>query len=128
MLDATPVAEITQRFDEDQTSRYAPASGDDFPAHLDDEFARAAGLPGIIVHGLCTIAFVSHAAIGAVAGGELRRGRRDGTRAAARRAWQTASHDLPVWIVTRKTVPSATETFPFVADYQEQYRKLWGKS
>lgn len=50
-----------QTFDADQTFRYAEAAGDPMPIHLDDEFAKAVGLPGIIVHGLCTIAFVSHA-------------------------------------------------------------------
>ncbi|MBE1496128.1 acyl dehydratase [Amycolatopsis lexingtonensis] len=52
-----------QRFDEDQTFRYAGPAGDPMPIHTDDEFARAMGLPGIIVHGLCTIAFTSHALI-----------------------------------------------------------------
>jgi acyl dehydratase len=33
------------------------------PIHLDVEFARKVGLPGIIVHGLCTMAFASHAVI-----------------------------------------------------------------
>ena len=41
---------------DDQTVRYAAASGDDFAIHLDDEFARKVGLPGRIVHGLCTMA------------------------------------------------------------------------
>jgi acyl dehydratase len=35
------------------------------PIHLDDDFAKAMGLPGIIVHGLCTMAFASRAVIGA---------------------------------------------------------------
>ena len=43
----------------DQTVRYANASGDRNPIHLDDSVARMAGLPGIIVHGLCTMAFAS---------------------------------------------------------------------
>jgi acyl dehydratase len=33
------------------------------PIHLDDEVAKAMGLPGIIIHGLCTMAFTSVAAI-----------------------------------------------------------------
>ncbi|WP_181770915.1 MaoC/PaaZ C-terminal domain-containing protein [Amycolatopsis pittospori] len=52
-----------QRFDEDQTFRYAEPAGDPMPIHTDDEFARQMGLPGIIIHGLCTIAFISHALI-----------------------------------------------------------------
>jgi acyl dehydratase len=31
--------------------------------HLDEEFAKSVGLPGIIIHGLCTMAFTSVAAI-----------------------------------------------------------------
>lgn len=50
-----------QQFDEDQTFRYAEPAGDPMPIHLDDDFAKAMGLPGIIIHGLCTIAFTSHA-------------------------------------------------------------------
>jgi acyl dehydratase len=58
-----PAAEVSQTFDADQTYRYAEASGDPMQIHLDDEFAKAVGLPGIIIHGLCTMAFTSVAAI-----------------------------------------------------------------
>lgn len=67
---ADPVAEVAQTLDADQTYRYSDASGDLMPIHLDDEFARAVGLPGIIIHGLCTMAFTSHAVITSVAGGD----------------------------------------------------------
>lgn len=60
-----PFAEVAQHVDEDQTVRYAEPSGDHNPIHLDPDFARAVGLPGIINHGLCTMAFASHAALGA---------------------------------------------------------------
>ncbi|MGH2717524.1 MAG: MaoC/PaaZ C-terminal domain-containing protein, partial [Actinomycetota bacterium] len=47
-----------QKVDDDQTYRYAEASGDHNPIHTDPEFARnAAGLPGIILHGMATMAF-----------------------------------------------------------------------
>lgn len=55
-------AAVSQAFDEDQTYRYAEASGDRAPIHLDNAAARAAGLPGIIIHGLCTFAFAARAA------------------------------------------------------------------
>ena len=58
-----PDAEVEQTFDEDQTFRYSEAAGDPMPIHLDDEVARAMGLPGIIIHGLCTMAFTSVAVI-----------------------------------------------------------------
>jgi acyl dehydratase len=56
-------ASVIQKFDEDQTFRYSEAAGDPMPIHLDDEFAKAMGLPGIIIHGLCTMAFTSRAVI-----------------------------------------------------------------
>jgi acyl dehydratase len=59
-----PDATVEQTFDADQTFRYSEASGDPMPIHLDDEIARAMGLPGIIIHGLCTMAFTSRAVIG----------------------------------------------------------------
>jgi len=65
-----PLAEVAYRFDEDQTFRYAEASGDPVPIHLDDAAARAVGLPGIIIHGLCTMAFCGRAVIESVAGGD----------------------------------------------------------
>jgi acyl dehydratase len=64
------VSEVTYRFDEDQTFRYAEASGDPVPIHLDAAAARAVGLPGIIIHGLCTMAFCGRAVIDSVAGGD----------------------------------------------------------
>lgn len=58
-----PVREVRAHVDEDQTFRYSPASGDPMPIHLDDELARLSGLPGIIAHGLCTMAFTSWAVL-----------------------------------------------------------------
>lgn len=54
---------ISHAFDADQTRRYSEASGDPMPIHLDDAFAKSVGLPGIIVHGLCTMAFCSRAVV-----------------------------------------------------------------
>lgn len=59
-----PVAAVAHRYDEDTTQRYSKASGDPMPIHLDDDFAKKMGLPGIIVHGLCTMAYTSRAVIG----------------------------------------------------------------
>jgi acyl dehydratase len=56
-------AEVSQTFDADQTFRYAEAAGDPMQIHLDEEFAKSVGLPGIIIHGLCTMAFTSRAVI-----------------------------------------------------------------
>jgi acyl dehydratase len=71
-----PAGAVTQQIDTDQTYRYAEASGDHMPIHLDEEVAKSVGLPGIIIHGLCTMAFTSWAAVQEVCGGDSRRLRR----------------------------------------------------
>jgi acyl dehydratase len=43
------------------TYRYAGASGDFNPIHIDAEFAQSVGLPGRILHGLWTMAQVARA-------------------------------------------------------------------
>ncbi|MEJ3747982.1 MaoC/PaaZ C-terminal domain-containing protein [Actinomycetes bacterium KLBMP 9797] len=53
---ATPLAVDLPR-------RYADASGDHNPIHLDDAYAREAGLPGVIVHGLASLAIAARAAV-----------------------------------------------------------------
>jgi acyl dehydratase len=53
-------AELEERtlppIDREQLCRYAEASGDPNPIHLSDEAAEAAGLPGVIAHGMLTVA------------------------------------------------------------------------
>jgi acyl dehydratase len=55
--------------------RYAGASGDFNPIHIDREFAQQVGLPGNILHGLYTMAQVARANVSA-AGGDPRSLRR----------------------------------------------------
>jgi acyl dehydratase len=43
------------------TVRYAGASGDFNPIHIDEDFAKQVGLPGRILHGLWTMAQVARA-------------------------------------------------------------------
>lgn len=51
--------------------RYAGASGDFNPIHIDDEFAKAVGLPRNILHGLYSMGLVAKANA-ALAGGDPR--------------------------------------------------------
>jgi acyl dehydratase len=67
---SAPLVTITRTIDLDQTARYADASGDRNPIHLDDSVARMAGLPGTVVHGLCTMAFACKVIVDRVCGGD----------------------------------------------------------
>ena len=78
-----PDFEVEQTFDADQTYRYAEASGDPMQIHLDEEFAKSVGLPGIIIHGLCTMAFTSVAVIENLAADDPTRLRRLAVRFAS---------------------------------------------
>jgi acyl dehydratase len=50
---------LTKHVTAEQIRRYAEASGDRNPIHLDESFARSAGLPGVIAHGMLTMAFAN---------------------------------------------------------------------
>jgi acyl dehydratase len=70
--DALPDVKVTP--DKYLTVRYAGASGDFNPIHIDEELARSVGLPGRILHGLWTMAQVARAVTEAGGGpGALRR-------------------------------------------------------
>ena len=55
------VPELRVTPDKYLTVRYAGASGDFNPIHIDDDFAQQVGLPGKILHGLWTMAQVARA-------------------------------------------------------------------
>ncbi len=73
---SAPDHRVVQLFDSDQTFRFSAASGDPSLMHLDAEHAKKAGLPGIIIHGLCTMAFVARAVVESTGGREVLRLRR----------------------------------------------------
>jgi acyl dehydratase len=64
--DAIPELKTTP--DRFLTVRYAGASGDFNPIHIDEEFAKQVGLPGRILHGLWTMAQVARAQTEAAGG------------------------------------------------------------
>ena len=55
--DRIPERKVTP--DAGLTKRYAAASGDPNPIHTDADFAKSVGLPGVILHGLYTMAQVA---------------------------------------------------------------------
>ncbi|MFI7585839.1 MaoC/PaaZ C-terminal domain-containing protein [Spongisporangium articulatum] len=56
-----PAGSIPLSIDRDLAPRYADASGDRNPIHLDAAYARNAGFPGTILHGMCTLAMSANA-------------------------------------------------------------------
>lgn len=70
LADSAPVAVLEQQVDDDQTWRFAGPSRDCNPIHLDEAAARKANLPGIINHGMCTLAITSHGLLTELAGGD----------------------------------------------------------
>jgi acyl dehydratase len=60
----------------DQMERYAQASGDSNPIHLDRAAARRAGLRAPILHGMCTMAMALRGAVNGLAEGDPTRVRR----------------------------------------------------
>ncbi len=70
-MDAGDTFELTVTPDRYLTVRYAGASGDFNPIHIDEDFAKQVGLPSRILHGLWTMAQVARAhteALGGAAG------------------------------------------------------------
>jgi acyl dehydratase len=93
------------------TVRYAGASGDYNPIHIDEEFAKQVGLPGKILHGLYTMAQVARAQTEAAGGPEKLK----------RLSVQFRGLGLPEEeIVVRSTVREEKDGVAVVETYAEQ--------
>jgi acyl dehydratase len=68
--DAVPELRVTP--DRYLTNRYAGASGDFNPIHIDREFAESVGLPSTILHGLYSMGLVAKAAAQGLGAGDPR--------------------------------------------------------
>jgi acyl dehydratase len=68
-----PAAEATMGMDADQTRRYADAARDYSDYTLDLAAARAKGLAGLLVHGMCTLAFAGRAVVDKACAGDSTR-------------------------------------------------------
>ncbi len=69
------VASITKQLSQEQVQRYADATGDHNPIHVDEDFARATPFGGTIAHGMLTLASVSEMMAAAFGEAWLTRGR-----------------------------------------------------
>jgi acyl dehydratase len=54
--------QLAVTFTREQVAAYAEASGDHNPIHLDDDFARSVGLPGVIAHGMLQMGLAARVA------------------------------------------------------------------
>jgi acyl dehydratase len=61
-MSASTRRELSVTFTREQIAAYADASGDRNPIHLDDDFARQVGLPGIIAHGMLQMGLLARVA------------------------------------------------------------------
>ena len=85
------------------TYRYAEASLDDNPIHVDPNTAKAAGLPDVILHGLCTMAMAGGSVVESQAGGDPLRLKRLGVRF-ARPVLNSSKLTTFGWNTDRKSV------------------------
>lgn len=67
------VLEATQTVEADHPYRYGKASGDENPIHMDENTAKAAGHPSVILHGLCTMAFATRGIVDGLCDGDPNR-------------------------------------------------------
>jgi acyl dehydratase len=54
------IPKLARSVTREDVERYADASGDRNPLHLDDGFARSVGFPGVIAHGMFTMGHLAH--------------------------------------------------------------------
>ena len=69
------VAPVVKTISQEQISRYADASGDHNPIHVDEAFARTTPFEGTIAHGMLVLASISEMMAAAFGEAWLTRGR-----------------------------------------------------
>jgi len=67
----TALPPTAYRITRDDLVRYAEASGDHNPIHVDEEVALSVGLPGVIAHGMYTLGLVARAVASWSGGAEV---------------------------------------------------------
>jgi 3-hydroxybutyryl-CoA dehydratase len=58
-MNAPEVESVRRTLDQSLLDRYADASGDHNPIHVDEEFARSTPMGGTIAHGMLVLSFIS---------------------------------------------------------------------
>jgi 3-hydroxybutyryl-CoA dehydratase len=76
-VNAPKVEPISRTLDQGMLNRYADASGDQNPIHVDEEFARTTPMGGTIAHGMLVLSFISEMMAGSFGEAWLRSGSLD---------------------------------------------------
>ena len=74
-MSAPAVAPVVKTISQEQIDRYADASGDHNPIHVDEAFARTTPFEGTIAHGMLVLASISEMMAAAFGEAWLTRGR-----------------------------------------------------
>ncbi len=69
------VAPVTKHLTQERINRYADASGDHNPIHVDEAYAKATPLGGTIAHGMLVLASISEMMAAALGEDWLRHGK-----------------------------------------------------
>jgi 3-hydroxybutyryl-CoA dehydratase len=59
------IAPVSRTLTQDMLNRYADASGDHNPIHIDESFAKTTAMEGTIAHGMLVLSFISEMMAGA---------------------------------------------------------------
>jgi 3-hydroxybutyryl-CoA dehydratase len=76
-MNAPEVKPLSRTLDQGMLDRYADASGDHNPIHVDEAFARTTGMGGTIAHGMLVLSFISEMMAAAFGEAWLRSGSLD---------------------------------------------------
>ena len=74
-MSAPTVAPVVKTISQEQIGRYADASGDHNPIHVDEAFARTTPFEGTVAHGMLVLASISEMMVAAFGEAWLTRGR-----------------------------------------------------
>lgn len=107
-----PVFEAHEEVAEDQAARYAEASGDHNPIHLDPAAAKGAGFPNVVLHGMCTMALAAKALVANLADGDPARIRRIKVEF-ARPVFPGQTLVTSAWPVNGDAAPGALDAYGF---------------
>jgi 3-hydroxybutyryl-CoA dehydratase len=74
-MTAPSIAPVVKQLSQEQVRRYADATGDHNPIHVDEAFARSTPFGGTIAHGMLVLASISEMMAAALGEAWLTRGR-----------------------------------------------------